>query len=100
MSQKTQIKRLKTDVLVCGGGIAGALAAIEAAGSGVKAVVLERANTYRSGSAGSGIDHLTSYVPPFHEAIGYTKEMMKEEMAGGAIRQGLGDRRITDHLEN
>ena len=50
--------------------------------------------------ARSGIDHLTSYVPPFHEAIGYTKEMMKEEMAGGAIRQGLGDRRITDHLEN
>ncbi len=98
MSQKTEIKRIQADVVICGGGIAGALAAIEAADRGAQVVVLERANTLRSGCAGSGIDHLTSYVPPFHEAIGYTREMMKEEMAQGMIGRGLGDRRITDHF--
>ncbi len=98
MSQETQIIKKECDVLICGGGIAGALAAIEAAKLNADVIVLERADTYRSGCAGSGIDHLTSYVPPFHEAIGYTREMMKEEMAGGWIGRGLGDRRITDHF--
>ena len=93
-----QIDHIEADIVVCGGGIAGALAAIEAARRGKKVVVLERANTYRSGSAGSGIDHLTSYVPPFHEAIGYTKQMMKDETAEGFIGRGLGNRRITDHF--
>ena len=97
MSRAELIEK-EADVVVCGGGIAGSLAAIEAADNGAKVIVLERANTYRSGCAGSGIDHLTSYVPPFHEAIGYTKEMMKEEMAEGVAAKGLGDRRITDHF--
>ena len=40
---------LETDVLICGGGIAGLMAAIRAADAGVKVVVAEKAHTRRSG---------------------------------------------------
>lgn len=92
------IERLKTDVLIVGGGIAGSMAAIQVREHGAEALVLELANTYRSGCAGSGIDHLYSYVPPVHEKVGYTKEHMKEDMAKGAAAVGLADREISDHF--
>ena len=92
-------EKLKTDVLIVGGGISGSMAAIQAREHGADVLVLELANTYRSGSAGSGIDHLYSYVPPVHEKVGYTKDHMKEDMADqNYIRAGLGDREISDHF--
>lgn len=45
------------DVLVIGGGIAGAWAAIAAARTGAKVIVLEKAATVRSGAGGAGVDH-------------------------------------------
>lgn len=92
-----RIERLKTEVLIIGGGIAGAMAAIQAREHGAGAMVLEAANTYRSGNAGSGIDHLYSYVPPVHEKVGYTKEHMKRDMTIRA-ETGLEDRRIAEHF--
>lgn len=47
----------EADVLVIGGGIAGAWAAIAAARAGAKVVVLEKAATERSGAGGAGVDH-------------------------------------------
>ncbi|MFR8267841.1 MAG: FAD-dependent oxidoreductase [Clostridia bacterium] len=63
------VERHSTDVLIVGGGIAGALAAIQAREDGAEVILLERANTHRSGAAGSGVDHLFSYVPPVHERV-------------------------------
>ena len=97
MTYATEV--LKADVAVVGGGLAGSSAALKAADLGLSVVVLERANTYRSGDAGAGIDHLFSYVPPVHERVGYTKDMMKEDMASDLLTQaGLVDRRISDRF--
>ena len=45
------------DVLVIGGGIAGAWAALAAARCGARVIVLEKAATERSGAGGAGVDH-------------------------------------------
>ncbi len=45
------------DVLIIGGGIAGAWAAIAAARCGAKVIILEKAATERSGAGGAGVDH-------------------------------------------
>lgn len=47
----------EADVLVIGGGIAGAWAAIAAARAGAKVIILEKAATERSGAGGVGVDH-------------------------------------------
>ena len=49
--------RIKTDVLVLGGGIAGCHAAINARRQGVKVMVVEKGAVKWSGSGGSGVDH-------------------------------------------
>jgi succinate dehydrogenase/fumarate reductase flavoprotein subunit len=78
----TEIKVIPfdTDVLVMGGGLAGCMAAINAAQSGdLKVTLVEKSNTMASGCAASGIDHLWSYIPPVHERMGYTIEDMAED---------------------
>jgi succinate dehydrogenase/fumarate reductase flavoprotein subunit len=57
---------IQTDVLVVGGGIAGLMAAIGAAGKGADVLVAEKANTKRSGSGATGNDHFCCYCPPVH----------------------------------
>ena len=57
---------LETDVLVVGGGIGGLCAAISAAQGGAKVIVLEKANSRRSGSGATGNDHFTCYYPKAH----------------------------------
>jgi succinate dehydrogenase/fumarate reductase flavoprotein subunit len=52
-----QEQEIETDVLIIGGGIAGCWAAISAARNGVKVVLVEKADTIRSGSGGPGCDH-------------------------------------------
>ncbi|MCR5701688.1 MAG: FAD-binding protein [Lachnospiraceae bacterium] len=94
-----QIERLKTDVVVIGGGLAGSLASIRVKEDGADVIVLEKANTNRSGNAGSGLDHMFSYVPPVHEKVGYTKDFMKSDMYQIALMGlGLGNKKIVDHF--
>ena len=57
---------LQCDVLVCGGGIAGMMAAIDAADAGADVIVAEKANTKRSGSGATGNDHFQCYIPEVH----------------------------------
>ena len=59
-------KTLEADVLCVGGGIAGLMAAIRARELGAKVVLADKANTLRSGSAGTGCDHFRAYIPEFH----------------------------------
>ncbi len=57
---------IETDVLCVGGGIAGLMAAIRARELGAKVIVVDKANTSRSGSAGVGNDHFRCYIPEVH----------------------------------
>ena len=57
-------------MLVVGGGIAGLMAAINAADQGVRVVVAEKANTKRSGSGATGNDHFVCYIPEIQAGHG------------------------------
>ncbi|MFC1891371.1 FAD-dependent oxidoreductase [Thermodesulfobacteriota bacterium] len=57
---------IETDVLIVGGGIAGLMAAINAADQGVSVTVAEKANTKRSGCGATGNDHFQCYLPEVH----------------------------------
>ena len=57
---------IQVDVLVVGGGIAGLMAAINAADQGISVIVAEKANTKRSGSGATGNDHFCCYIPEVH----------------------------------
>lgn len=51
---------MDTDILVLGGGIAGCMAAIAAANSGQRVILVEKGATKMSGAGGSGCDHWES----------------------------------------
>jgi len=57
---------VEIDVLVAGGGIAGLMAAINAADRGASVLVAEKANTKRSGCGATGCDHFSCYIPEVH----------------------------------
>lgn len=91
------VKELTTDVLVVGGGLSGSLAALKVKEAGLDCIVLEKSNTKRSGNAGSGIDHIFSYIPELHEKVGYSIDEMKEEQAQFDLAGlGLGFRSLND----
>ncbi|HUY03219.1 MAG TPA: FAD-dependent oxidoreductase, partial [Rhodocyclaceae bacterium] len=54
--------RLKTDVLVIGGGLAGTNAAMGAAEAGASVVVMDKGKIERSGDIGGGVDHFMAYL--------------------------------------
>ena len=77
---------LETDVLIVGGGIAGLMAAINAAGQGVDVTVAEKANTKRSGSGATGNDHFLCYVPELHgDDIEPIHTEVKNSLIGGYL---------------
>lgn len=55
---------IETDVLVVGGGIAGCPVAVKAAEHGLNVTIVEKANSERSGSAGSGLQRFGGEAPP------------------------------------
>lgn len=65
---------LEADVLVIGGGIAGPMAAIAAADKGARVVLLDKANTRRSGAGATGNDHFLCYLPEEHGEVGVAYE--------------------------
>jgi len=88
---------IETDVLVIGGGLAGCMAAINAAGNKeLKVTLAEKSDTRASGKAGTGVDHAWSYIPPVHEPMGYTLDDLVEDWrqstasgASGFLRDDL-----------
>ncbi len=76
---RSDVDIVATDVLVIGGGLAGSMAAIRAAQSGAKVLVVEKANTKRSGAAGTGNDHFGVWHPEIHADAGWTIEDMVRE---------------------
>jgi succinate dehydrogenase/fumarate reductase flavoprotein subunit len=72
---------IKIDVLIIGGGLAGCMAAIRASevcGS-ENVLLVEKANVQRSGNAATGVDHTWSYMPGYHEPLGFTIEQLVED---------------------
>lgn len=63
---KINEKIKECEVLVVGGGIAGLMAGIAAADAGAKTFIVEKANTWRSGSGSTGNDHFCCYIPDIH----------------------------------
>ena len=57
---------IEGDVLCVGGGPAGLMAAIRASELGARVIVVDKANTLRSGSAATGNDHFRCYIPEIH----------------------------------
>jgi succinate dehydrogenase/fumarate reductase flavoprotein subunit len=80
---KIDKKPLETDVLVVGGGIAGLMAAINAADQGVSVMVAEKANTKRSGSGATGNDHFCCYIPEIHGDMKPILQEYKNSLVGG-----------------
>lgn len=79
------------DVLIVGGGIAGLMAAIAAAEEGVKVVIAEKSNTFRSGSGATGNDHFQCYIPEIHgDDLEPIIKEMEESQTGG-----FSDRKLT-----
>ncbi len=66
MQMKVRKEIVKTDFLVIGGGIGGLQAGITAAQNGMKTLILEKANTKRSGNGCGGNDHFLCYIPEYH----------------------------------
>lgn len=79
MANRLQTVDIETDVLIIGGGIAGCMAAIKAGESGLKVTIAEKANTKRSGEAGTGIDHMWAYVPEIFEPMGWSIDDLIED---------------------
>jgi adenylylsulfate reductase subunit A len=57
-----EVINLTTDVLIVGGGLAGANAAMGAAENGASVVVADKGNINRSGDIGGGVDHFMAFL--------------------------------------
>jgi succinate dehydrogenase/fumarate reductase flavoprotein subunit len=83
-----QEREIDADVLVLGGGIAGCWAAISAARQGVKVVLVEKADTVRSGAGGPGCDHWCN--APANPLSNVDPDGWAEHMAERAYCNGIG----------
>ncbi|MDR0875430.1 MAG: FAD-dependent oxidoreductase [Clostridiales Family XIII bacterium] len=94
-----EVRKYVTDILIVGGGIGGLAAAIRARENGADVIVLEKANARRSGLAGSGLDHIQSYIPEFHGKIGYSEEdLSADQFEFGGNPGGLHRKDLTDYF--
>ena len=110
-----KIERLKTDLLIIGGGTAGCYAAITAAsnaagknaaenkGAGLKILVVEKANIKRSGCLAAGVNALNAYITEGRTLRDYVEYAKKD--ADGIVREDLlysiseKFNEVTAHLE-
>ena len=100
-----KIERLKTDLLIIGGGTAGCYAAITAASNDarLKILVVEKANIKRSGCLAAGVNALNAYITEGHTPKDYVEYAKKD--ADGIVREDLlysiseKFNEVTAHLE-
>ena len=86
---EVEIKRLKTDILIVGGGAAGCYGGIKAKeiSEDVDILIVEKANIKRSGCLGAGISSLNAYLNPGVSAKDFVKYV--KEDSEGLIREDL-----------
>jgi adenylylsulfate reductase subunit A len=93
-------KRIKTDILVIGGGLSGCMAAINASDHGAKVAIMEKSHTERSGAAGTGNDHFWFYDPKIHGPRGWTiPDMVRDISTDGEYGKTKGGLMDQDLLE-
>lgn len=102
-----KIERLKTDLLIIGGGTAGCYAAITAAGTldavSLKILIVEKANIKRSGCLAAGVNALNAYITEGRTPKDYVEYAKKD--ADGIVREDLlysiseKFNEVTAHLE-
>ena len=104
-----KIERLKTDLLIIGGGTAGCYAAITAAQNasqeavGLKILIVEKANIKRSGCLAAGVNALNAYITEGRTPKDYVEYAKKD--ADGIVREDLlytiseKFNEVTAHLE-
>ena len=108
--QQMNIEKIKTDLLIIGGGTAGCYAAITASTLGavkdvadIKILVVEKANIKRSGCLAAGVNALNAYITEGRTPRDYVEYAKKD--ADGIVREDLlysiSERfnEITAHLE-
>lgn len=66
MEEPLTEKRIQTDVLCIGAGIAGLMAGIRAAEKGAKVLLAEKGHARQSGRGRGGNDHFWCYIPEVH----------------------------------
>ena len=81
---------LEADVLVLGGGIAGCWAAISAARSGAKVVLMEKGDVRRSGAGGPGCDHWCNVPANPHSRVDPDEWAQEEMNSLGDYSNGIG----------
>lgn len=93
-------KRIKTDILVIGGGLSGCMAAVNASDHGAEVAIMEKSHTERSGAAGTGNDHFWFYDPEIHEPRGWTIPDMVRDISTdgeyGKTKGGLMDQELLE----
>lgn len=85
--ENLEIKKIKTDVLIIGGGTAGCYAAIKLGGEKLKVLIAEKANIIRSGCLAAGVNALNAYISEGHTPSDYVEYARKD--AEGIVRDDL-----------
>lgn len=90
MSIKVREEIEKADFLIVGGGIGGLQAAITASERGVDTLVVEKADTRRSGCGANGNDHFACYIPKCHgEDLELVMREVNNTMDGGPMQDPI-----------
>ncbi|MCD8364269.1 MAG: FAD-binding protein [Clostridiales bacterium] len=66
MAVKVREEVVRTEFVIVGGGLGGLQAAIDSAQKGLDTLVVEKADTRRSGCGANGNDHFACYIPECH----------------------------------
>jgi len=66
VEDRVKEKRIQTDVLCVGAGIAGLMAGIRAAEKGARVILAEKGHALHSGRGRGGNDHFWCYIPEIH----------------------------------
>jgi len=93
-------KRIKTDVLCIGAGIAGLMAGIRAAEKGAKVVLAEKGHALHSGRGRGGNDHFWCFIPEVHgdDVDLFMKESLKTPKLK-TMQSGAGAKVLRTFLE-
>ena len=88
MSKDFKVRRIKTDVLIIGGGTAGCYAALTLSrDTGLSVVIAEKAHIKRSGCLAAGVNAINAYITKGHVPQDYVDYATKD--AAGIVREDL-----------
>ena len=80
VNRRLEHEYLESEILVIGGGLGGAMAAIAAARQGRSVIVVEKAHVDRSGAAGTGNDHFGGVIIPGQSEWG-VEDLVEDHVA-------------------